>query len=126
MNNIVQIIQLQSNNVSRSASRLYLGPIKKRDGTNFNYAITGITAADISSGSLTGTVTISSGTGSTSITLVGFDGTESETATCTFSTPGGDRVTSVSVVDLVETVSLEGSIASPSNAMRPKKEVVST
>lgn len=83
------------------------------DGTNFNYAITGITAADISSGSLTGTVTISSGTGSTSITLVGFDGTENETATCTFTTPGGDRVTSVSVVDLVETVSLEGSIASP-------------
>ena len=83
------------------------------DGTTFAYAITGITAADISSGSLTGNVTISGGSGSTSITLVGFDGTETETATCTFTTPSGTRAASVSVVDLVETVSLEGSIASP-------------
>ena len=72
------------------------------DGTTFNYAITGITAADISSGSLTGTVTISSGTGSTTITLVAADGTENETATCTFTTPGGNRVASVTVNDIAE------------------------
>lgn len=70
------------------------------DGTTFNYAITGITAADISSGSLTGTVTISSGSGSTAITLAAYDGLESETATCTFSTPGGDRAAAVSITDL--------------------------
>ena len=90
------------------------------DGTSFNYAITGITAADISSGSLTGSVTLSGGNGSTTITLVGFDGSESETATCTFTTPGGNRTASVTITDLVETVSLEGSIAAPeSNADFP-------
>lgn len=83
------------------------------DGTTFNYAITGITAADISSGSLSGTVTISGGSGSTTITLVGFDGTETETATCTFTTPGGNRTAQVTVVDLTETVSLEGTTGTP-------------
>lgn len=83
------------------------------DGTTFNYAITGITAADIFSGSLTGTVTISGGSGSTTITLVASDGTETETATCTFTTPGGNRTAQVTVVDLTESVSLEGTQVSP-------------
>lgn len=84
------------------------------DGTTFAYAITGITAADISSGSLTGNVTISGGTGSTTITLVAYDGTEGESVTCTFTTPGGNRVAGpVTVTDLNEVVSLEGTQVSP-------------
>jgi hypothetical protein len=87
------------------------------DGTNFNYAITGISSADISSGSLTGTVTISSGSGSTSITLANDQLTEgTETATCTFTTPSGNRTVSIDINDtsvFVETVSLEGTIATP-------------
>lgn len=69
------------------------------DGTTFAYAITGITAADISSGSLTGTVTTTSGSASTTITLA-IDGVvEAETATCTFTTPNGNRTVAVSVAD---------------------------
>lgn len=69
------------------------------DGSTFPYSITGITAADISSGSLSGNVTISSNSGSTTITLVKDGLTEGETATCTFTTPGGDRVVAVTVGD---------------------------
>lgn len=90
------------------------------DGSTFNYAITGITAADISSGSLTGTVTVNSNTGSTSITLVSFDGVESESATCTFTTPDGNKTATVTITDVDEVVSLEGSIVAPeSNADYP-------
>ena len=83
------------------------------DGSTFNYAITGITAADISSGSLTGTVTVNSNTGSTSITLVSFDGSESESATCTFSTPDGNKTAVVTITDVNEVVSLEGTTLAP-------------
>lgn len=70
------------------------------DGTSFNYTISGVTAADISSGSLTGTVTISSGTGSTSVVLVAYDGAEAESITCTFTTPSGNRSASVTITDI--------------------------
>ena len=70
------------------------------DGSVFSYTITGITAADISSGNLTGTVTVNSGVGSTAITLVAYDGVESETVTCTFSTPSGNRAVAVTINDL--------------------------
>ena len=83
------------------------------DGTTFAYAITGITAADISSGFLTGTVTTTSGQASTTITLKVDDVVENETATCTFTTPNGARVASVSVVDVAEAVALEGTALAP-------------
>ena len=84
-------------------------------GTTFNYAITGITAADISAGSLTGSVTIGSGgSGTTQITLVANDGIENETATCTFTTPAGNQAVAVAITDVViETVSLEGTTGTP-------------
>lgn len=98
-----------SGSVSEGASVTFtLTTTNVLDGTNFNYAITGITAADITSGSLTGTVTTSSGTASTSITLKVDGLAESETATCTFTTPGGDRSVAVTVTDVAESVSLEG------------------
>ena len=98
-----------SGSVSEGASVTFtLTTTNVLDGTSFNYAITGITAADITSGSLTGTVTTSSGAASTSITLKVDGLTESETATCTFTTPGGDRSVAVTVTDVAESVSLEG------------------
>ena len=103
-----------STSVNEGASVTFtLSTTNVLDGTNFSYAITGITAADISSGSLTGTVTTSSGTASTTITLAIDGTTEGETATCTFTTPSGNRAASVTVTDVAETVSLEGTIAAP-------------
>ena len=82
------------------------------------YTITGISAADLSSGSLTGNVTTtgtySSATGTTSITLDN-DATTEGTETITF-TAGGASVT-VTVNDtsqtVVETVSLQGTTTNP-------------
>ena len=82
------------------------------------YTITGITSADLSSGSLTGNITTtgsySSATGTTSITLDN-DATTEGTETITF-TAGGSSVT-VTVNDtsqtVVETVSLQGTASSP-------------
>lgn len=82
------------------------------DGSSFSYLIDGITAADISAGSLTGSVTVSGGSGSTQITLATDMLAEVETATCTFTIPGGTRQVSVPIND-VETVSLEGTVLSP-------------
>lgn len=82
-------------------------------GTTFNYAITGITAADISAGSLTGSVTIGSGgSGTTQITLVANDGIENETATCTFTTPAGNQAVAVAINDVPDRVQLPSSISS--------------
>lgn len=53
------------------------------DGSSLPYEITGIQAADISSGALTGNITINSNTGSTSITLDADGVTEGETITFT-------------------------------------------
>ena len=83
------------------------------DGTQFSYSITGINAGDITAGSISGTVTISSGTGSTSITLRDQDGIENETATCTFSVPGSSPSVSVTINDVQETINLEGTQALP-------------
>lgn len=59
------------------------------NGSELPYAITGITEADISSGSLSGNIIINSNTGSTTITLVADGITEGETITFTC---GGDSV----------------------------------
>ena len=83
------------------------------DGTTFEYAITGINAADITSGSLSGNVTISGGQGSTTITFALDFVTENEMAICSFATPSGIRTASVSVIDVSEVVSLEGTAAVP-------------
>lgn len=69
------------------------------DGTVIPYLITGITAADIFSGSLSGNVTIASGSASTSVVLVIDSTTEAETATCTFTTTSGNRAVSVDITD---------------------------
>lgn len=83
------------------------------NGTSVPYAISGITNADISAGSLSGNVTIQGNTGSTQVTLVKDFVAENETATCNFTTNSGTRTVSVDIGDVPETVSLEGSSTNP-------------
>lgn len=71
------------------------------DGTQIPYAITGITADDISSGSLSGTVTVVNNQPLNVLITLAEDGTtENEVATCTFTTPIGDRTASASIGDV--------------------------
>lgn len=70
------------------------------DGTTFAYVISGITAADISSGSLTGNITVNSNTGTASVVLSPDSlNSESETATITITTPAGDRTASTTITE---------------------------
>ena len=70
------------------------------DGTTFAYVISGITAADISSGNLTGNITVNSNVGTTSVVLSPDSlNSESETATITITTPAGNRTASTSITE---------------------------
>jgi len=80
------------------------------DGSSFSYLIDGITAADISSGSLSGSVTISGGSGSTIVTLAYDSLSESETMTCTFTIPGGTRQVTVPINDVISPVVSSGGL----------------
>lgn len=84
------------------------------DGRAIAYTISGITADDLSSGQLSGSITISGASGSTSITLANDAGTENETVTCTFATSAGNVAVSVDVIDILEEVGqLEGTVSQP-------------
>lgn len=90
------------------------------NGTTVPYAITGITAADISSGSLSGNVTINSNSGSVSITIATDSLNENETATCSFTTTAGTKSASIDINDVtVEAVSLEGTSSNPKRNQFP-------
>jgi hypothetical protein len=90
------------------------------NGATFSYLIDGITAADISSGSLTGSVTISGGTGSTTIVLDYDSLAEVETATCTFTIPGGTRQVSVPINDVISPrVNSDALFATADNSPNP-------
>ena len=79
------------------------------DGTTIPYAITGITQADLSSGTTTGNFTITSNTGTVTITLADDFVDDPETLTMS---AGGDSV-QVTVTDAPEVVQLEGTSVSP-------------
>ena len=70
------------------------------DGTVVAYTISGITADDLTSGSLSGNVTINSNAASVTISLAEDGTTENEVATCTFTTASGNRTASVSIGDV--------------------------
>ena len=84
------------------------------NGRAISYSITGIQAADISAGSLTGSVTIQNSSASTTITLANDTSSEGETATCSFSTSVGTKSIAVDITDIIqEQASLEGTVSQP-------------
>lgn len=85
------------------------------NGTQLPYTVTGITSADLSSGSLTGTVTMNSNTGSASFTLRADSATEGA-ETMTFACQGLTRsvtVNDTSTTPLIERAQLEGTTSVP-------------
>lgn len=85
------------------------------NGSVIPYTITGIQAADLSSGSLTGNFTINNNTGQITVTLA-FDGiVEGENMTCN----AGGASHTVAITDIEETVQLEGTSTNPWNNTPP-------